>query len=55
IRGRAAAQLDKLDPGHRRFENPHIYPVGLSPHLNTLRDGMIAEARASMDNGNGAG
>jgi nicotinate phosphoribosyltransferase len=53
IRARAVAQLERLDPGHKRFENPHIYPVGLSPYLNRLRDGMIAEARAGLDNGGG--
>jgi len=46
-------ELQRRDPGHRRFENPHIYPVGLSPYLNRLRDGMIAEARAGLDNGGG--
>ncbi|MCH8075030.1 MAG: nicotinate phosphoribosyltransferase [SAR324 cluster bacterium] len=46
IRDRAARQLELLDASHKRFENPHIYPVGLSPRLNTLRDDMIAQARA---------
>ena len=49
IRARAAAQLDSLDPGHKRFENPHTYPVGLSPNLNGVRDRMIAEARGGGD------
>jgi nicotinate phosphoribosyltransferase len=53
IRARALDQLERLDAGHRRFENPHIYPVGLSPYLNQLRDGMITEARAGLDNGAG--
>ena len=53
IRARALSQLGRLDPGHQRFENPHLYPVGLSPALNQLRDGMIAEARAGLDNGGG--
>jgi len=47
IRARAAAQMEQLHPGHKRFENPHIYPVGLSPRLNTMRDSMIAGARAA--------
>ena len=46
IRDRAARELESLDGSHKRFENPHIYPVGLSPRLNTLRDKMIAQARA---------
>ena len=45
IRARVSAQLALLDSSHKRLENPHIYPVGLSPHLNTLRDGMIRRAR----------
>jgi nicotinate phosphoribosyltransferase len=55
IRTRAQDQLQRLDPGHRRFENPHLYPVGLSPTLNQIRDAMIAEARAGLDNGGGGG
>jgi len=51
IRARAQQQITHLDPGHKRFENPHIYPVGLSPYLNQLRDTMIAEARTGLDNG----
>jgi hypothetical protein len=31
-------------PGIKRFLNPHIYPVGLSP-LHALRSRLIAEAR----------
>lgn len=55
IRERAADQLQRLDPGHKRFENPHIYPVGLTPELNRIRDGMIARLRAENghDNSNG--
>jgi nicotinate phosphoribosyltransferase len=45
IRDRVAAQLEGLDPSHKRLENPHIYPVGLSPYLNQLRDDMIRKAR----------
>ncbi|MEE8435479.1 MAG: nicotinate phosphoribosyltransferase [bacterium] len=47
IRDRAARELESLDVSHKRFENPHIYPVGLSPELNALRDQMIAQARAT--------
>ena len=55
IREKVTEHLSRLDPGHHRFENPHIYPVGLSPRLNNIRDEMIAGARASLDNGNGNG
>ncbi|MBI3992814.1 MAG: nicotinate phosphoribosyltransferase [Candidatus Lambdaproteobacteria bacterium] len=45
IRARVGAQLALVDGSHKRLENPHIYPVGLSPHLNALRDRMIRQAR----------
>lgn len=48
IRTRVRDQLGRLDDGHKRFENPHVYPVGLSPRLNALRDRMIIEARARV-------
>lgn len=44
-RARASKQLARLHQSHHRFENPHVYPVGLSPELNARRDQMIAEAR----------
>lgn len=34
----AKAQLKKLYPEHKRFENPHIYKVGISHKLMELRD-----------------
>ena len=49
IRSRAAQQLNRLDQSHLRFENPHSYPVGLSEHLNRLRDAMIEEARKGLE------
>lgn len=33
--------LKTLHPGHRRLENPHVYPVGLSPHLHGLKTDLI--------------
>jgi nicotinate phosphoribosyltransferase len=45
IRERAQAQLRSLHPGIKRFLNPQIYPVGLSPSLHALRSRLIAEAR----------
>lgn len=35
-------RLQQLLPAHRRFENPHIYKVGISPALKELRDQMRA-------------
>jgi nicotinate phosphoribosyltransferase len=37
----ARQQLDRLPAEHRRFENPHIYKVGLSEKLAGLRDELI--------------
>jgi len=37
----ARACADRLPPEHRRFENPHIYKVGISPRLAALRDELI--------------
>jgi nicotinate phosphoribosyltransferase len=31
-------RLDKLNPEHKRFDNPHIYKVGVSNKLMDLRD-----------------
>lgn len=45
IRERVQQQLSLLDDSHKRFEYPHIYPVGLSPQLNQLRDEMIQRER----------
>ena len=51
IRERVQRQLDGLDESHKRFENPHIYPVGLSPSLNRMRDEMINRERERLTNG----
>lgn len=52
IRERLSDQLGMLDDSHKRFEYPHIYPVGLSPRLNDLRDDMIQRERDRLnDNG----
>jgi nicotinate phosphoribosyltransferase len=45
IRDRVRSQLERLHPGHTRFENPHVYPVGISPRLQSLREAMIQELR----------
>lgn len=34
----AQSRLKKLNPEHKRFENPHIYKIGLSQKLMSLRD-----------------
>ncbi len=51
IRERSRAQLEMLDDSHKRFENPHIYPVGLTPHLNRFRDEMITRERDRLNTG----
>ncbi|MEE8396300.1 MAG: nicotinate phosphoribosyltransferase, partial [bacterium] len=51
IRERTGEQLRMLDDSHKRFENPHIYPVGLSPALNKMRDGMITRERDLLASG----
>lgn len=45
IQQRAKQQLAGLHDGHKRFLNPHEYPVGLSPALHQLRVDLIAAAR----------
>jgi nicotinate phosphoribosyltransferase len=37
----ARQRLDKLDPEHKRFDNPHIYKVGISRKLMKLRNNLI--------------
>lgn len=34
----ARQRLSKLNPEHKRFENPHIYKIGISEKLMNLRD-----------------
>jgi nicotinate phosphoribosyltransferase len=48
VQARVKAQLATLDDSHKRFEYPHIYPVGLSPQLNRLRDDMIQRERERL-------
>lgn len=36
-------QLNKLPREHKRFENPHIYKIGLSPRLKEERDRLVKE------------
>lgn len=37
----AKQRLEKLNPEHKRFENPHIYKVGISKKLRDLRNELI--------------
>jgi nicotinate phosphoribosyltransferase len=39
------ARLLQLPEEHKRFENPHIYKVGISKKLMDLRSGIIDEIR----------
>ncbi|HDS85201.1 MAG TPA: nicotinate phosphoribosyltransferase [Phycisphaerales bacterium] len=41
----AQQRLARLPDEYKRFEYPHIYKVGLSPKLTTLRDDLIARHR----------
>ena len=52
IRQHFQDQLTLLDDSHKRFEYPHIYPVGLSPKLNALRDAMIEREREQLSEQN---
>lgn len=36
--GYAQSRLKKLNPEHKRFDNPHIYKVGISKKLMDIRD-----------------
>ena len=40
IRSHCAQRLALLPPEYRRFENPHIYKVGISESLQRLRDDL---------------
>lgn len=40
----AAEQQAALDPAHRRFDNPHEFPVGLEKALYQLKKKLIREA-----------
>ena len=37
----AKEQLRKLNPEHKRFDNPHVYKVGISANLKALRDSIL--------------
>ena len=41
----AQQQLGKLNPEHKRFDNPHIYKVGISKKLMNLRDSLAQKLK----------
>lgn len=41
VRAHREREIERLHPGIRRLENPHVYPVGLSPHLAKLKADLI--------------
>jgi len=49
----AQQRLSRLSPEHKRFENPHVYKVGLSPALLQLRasltNGVVNNAQPERD------
>lgn len=45
IQTRARQQLAMLNPGVKRFDNPHQYPAGLEYHLHELKTKLILRAR----------
>ncbi|MCX5747917.1 MAG: nicotinate phosphoribosyltransferase, partial [Proteobacteria bacterium] len=53
-RARAATELAQLSPRTRRFLNPQPYPVGLDRHVHARKQALIADARAKVDDEQGA-
>lgn len=41
-------QLDKLPEEFKRFENPHIYKIGLSDALKEKRDGLVDQMKEKI-------
>lgn len=41
----ARQRLQKLNPEHKRFDNPHIYKVGISKKLMDLRDSLAQKVK----------
>ena len=46
MRARRQADVDRLDPGVKRFVNPHVYHVSLSERLWNRKQGLVESARA---------
>ncbi len=45
------ARMGQLPDEHKRFENPHIYKVGITRKLMDLRSGIVDEIRAKYKKG----
>jgi nicotinate phosphoribosyltransferase len=41
IRAKAAAEIESLDPSHKRLLNPHVYKVSVTPRLRALKLDLI--------------
>jgi nicotinate phosphoribosyltransferase len=48
ISSRVSERLNLLDESHKRFENPHIYKVGISKRLMNLRDDLKNKIRKNF-------
>ena len=46
IRSYSNSRLEELPVEYKRFENPHVYKVGLSPDLKQLRDQLIQKHKS---------
>jgi nicotinate phosphoribosyltransferase len=47
MRARRQADVDRLDPGVKRFVNPHVYHVSLSERLWNRKQGLVEAARST--------
>ena len=45
----ARKRLSKLNPEHKRFDNPHIYKVGISKKLMDLRDKLTQTVKQKVE------
>ncbi|GAB2594295.1 nicotinate phosphoribosyltransferase [Spirosoma areae] len=48
VRARVQEQLASLQPGVKRFVNPHTYPVGLEKNLHDLKTELIIKLREGV-------
>ena len=46
MRARRKADVDRLDPGVKRFVNPHVYHVSLTERLWNRKQRLIQSARS---------
>lgn len=49
IRTYSTSRLKQLDPSYRRFDNPHIYKVGITPRLKQLRDELLTQIETERE------